>query len=407
MWFRFNVGEYDKLSKLTAAIRRRPRYTNDHKVVAMWFDSLISMHRDGNHASSISNHLLPALELCCDSENRLILEGRIYQRMSQLYLVLGLKELADRSIAQAECCLHLVARGYEQVNMLCRRAKLLSATADADKRNVVEELYVRALAAINDDDPFIMASRPSIILSTAAFYLHMSFGAKPNPTDPPPHIPEADIVKAKAVLTRLPHSEVVLEMRKCELKIQITKSTKVFTAAFPQLSYVSSAKVVIYYNGQRNAHPAQFLAFRAIGNMPARLATATTAVPACMPASSSKAGWEVKSCWLAQDPGLNQKVSWMGVAVIGGDIATHFHLDNPSGHPSEDPDELTDRTWQGHHVPFGGMAKWVKSNLRAQWVARTIRNLKAGHHLMANLKLGRVEMKARPSEGVTDSHDAT
>eukprot|EP00731_Ephydatia_muelleri_P020958 Em0013g685a len=182
MWFRFNVGEYDKLSKLTAAIRRRPRYTNDHKVVAMWFDSLISMHRDGNHASSISNHLLPALELCCDSENRLILEGRIYQRMSQLYLVLGLKELADRSIAQAECCLHLVARGYEQVNMLCRRAKLLSATADADKRNVVEELY-------------------------------------PNPTDPPPHIPEADIVKAKAVLTRLPHSEVVLEMRKCELKV--------------------------------------------------------------------------------------------------------------------------------------------------------------------------------------------
>ena len=219
MWFRFNVGEYDKLSELTAAIRRRPRYTNDHKVVAMWFDSLISMHRDGNHASSISNHLLPALELCRDSENRLILEGRIYQRMSQLYLVLGLKELADRSIAQAECCLHLVARGYEQVNMLCRRAKLLSATADADKRNVVEELYVRALAAINDDDPFIMASRPSIILSTAAFYLHMSFGAKPNPTDPPPHIPEADIVKAKAVLARLPHSEVVLEMRKCELKV--------------------------------------------------------------------------------------------------------------------------------------------------------------------------------------------
>ena len=219
IWSRFNMGEYDKLSELTATIRRRPRYTNDHKIVAMWFDSLISMHRDGNHASSISNHLLPALELCRDSENRLILEGRIYQRMSQLYLVQGLKELADCSIAQAECCLQLVSRGYEQVNMLCRRAKLLSATADADKRNVVEELYIRALAAINEDDPFIMASRPSIILSTAAFYLHMSFGSKPNATDPPPCILEADIVKAKAVLARLPHIEVVLEMRKCELKV--------------------------------------------------------------------------------------------------------------------------------------------------------------------------------------------
>ena len=219
LWSCFNVGEYDKLSALTANIRQRSNYTNDFKVVAMWFDSLISMHRDGNHVESIGKFLLPALVLCRDSENRSILEGRIYQRMAQLYLVLGLQELADSCIAQAECCLRFVARGYEQVNMLCRKAKLLSATADADKRNAIEELYVRALAAINEDDPFIMASRPSIILSTAAFYLHLSFGSKPNDIDPPPLVPETDIAKAKAVLTRLPQSEVVLEMRKCELKV--------------------------------------------------------------------------------------------------------------------------------------------------------------------------------------------
>lgn len=218
LWSYFNASEYTKLSKLTADMKRHQRSTNDLTIVAMWFDSLISMHKDGDHAASISKHLLPALELCRNAENRLILEGRIYQRMGQLYLVQGLQELAVRCIEQADSYLQFVSRGYEKVNMLCRRAKLLSAT-HTDQRDMIEDLYIKALAAINEDDPFISASRPSIIMSTAAFYLRISFGSKPSAMDLPPYVPKTDIAKAKAILARLPDNEVVHEMRKCELKI--------------------------------------------------------------------------------------------------------------------------------------------------------------------------------------------
>ena len=250
LWSRFNVGEYDRLSELTVRIRRLPRYTNDQKIVAMWFDSLTAMHRD---EMSISKHLLPALELCRESENRLILEGRIYQRMGQLYLILGLQEEADYCIGLAEYSLQFVARGYEKVNMLCRKAKLLSAT-EPDKRDLIEDLYIRALAAISEDDPFIMASRPSIILSTAAFYLHMSFGSKPN--GPLPHISEADIAKAKAILDRLPNNEVILEMRKCEFKV--------LSAELQRIKGAQQNALELFNEVLRDAHAAKLCNLAAI-----------------------------------------------------------------------------------------------------------------------------------------------
>ena len=93
-----------------------------------------------------------------------------------------------------------------------------------------------------------------------------------------------------------------------------------------------------------------------------------------------------------------KEVSRTSVAVTGGDIATHFHLDTQN--------ELANRTLKEYHVvccgekphqhPFAGnsmMAKWVQSNLRAQWAASTKRNLQAKPPLNGNLKLGRVEME--------------
>ncbi|KAL5481959.1 hypothetical protein EMCRGX_G022235 [Ephydatia muelleri] len=74
-----------------------------------------------------------------------------------------------------------------------------------------------------------------------------------------------------------------------------------------------------------------------------------------------------------------KEVSWTSEAVIGGDVATHFHLDTQMSLPTGLCKNITLFVVAKNHIttPFAGNSMMVQGNLRAQWAGRTIRNLKA------------------------------
>lgn len=216
LWSYFSTGQYSDLNRLT--IKLRSHVVPDYQIIGMWFDSLIYMHRDGNYDNCLMQLLFPALKLCEHekTENSQILSGRVLQRIAQVFLVMGAKTEAQLHFRAAQEELQFVSKCYESVNMHCRRAKLLSAT-EPDKRNEIEDAYTQALAGFSDDDSFALASKPSLILSKAAFHLHISFGSKPKQDLlDSSHIQHHDIQKAKTTLKELPDEMLHLDMRKCE-----------------------------------------------------------------------------------------------------------------------------------------------------------------------------------------------
>ena len=224
LWGHFSNGRYDELAVLTKRISINTKAPIDIKIIGMWFQSLISMHRDGNYESCLHDILQPALAMCLQSnvQNQNVLEGRICQRMAQIYLVMGRKEQAVAYLDRAKGLLQFVARGYEKVNMFCREAKIMCATMP-EQRKETEEMFCKALESVSEDDSFALASIPSIILSKAAFHLKISFGSKPSNRDIKkvllPRVSSEDISKAKNILNHLPSSNVLLAMRKCEHKL--------------------------------------------------------------------------------------------------------------------------------------------------------------------------------------------
>lgn len=223
LWDDFSNGRYDELEVLVQRINIRAMAPIDVKIIGRWFQSLISMHRDGSYETSL-NILQPALAMCSEPtvQNRNILEGRICQRMAQVCLVMGRKEEAMKYFDRAKELLQFVARGYEKVNMFCREAKIMCATMP-EKRKEIEEMFCKALENVSEDDSFALASTPSIVISKAAFHLGISFGSKPSNSDVEksllPMVSLEDERKARDTLKRLPISNVLLTMRKCEYKL--------------------------------------------------------------------------------------------------------------------------------------------------------------------------------------------
>ena len=86
--------------------------------------------------------------------------------------------------------------------MFCREAKVLSATlsAEPDRWTDIEKVYERALCTLEKDDPYFLASFPSVILSKAAFHLHFAFGSKAPESTDPPAVSTEDIQKARETL---------------------------------------------------------------------------------------------------------------------------------------------------------------------------------------------------------------
>ena len=220
LWFSFNHGRYDELELLIKDAKDRFSKVVDCQVVVSWFKSLVMMHRHVKYPDAIMM-LDTALDLVCqpDCVNRRILTGRILQRKAQIYLMMGLKERGAKDFEMAKEELQLVGRGYDKTNMYCREAKLLSAT-QPHRREDTEKVYEDALRTLEKDDPYFLASYPSVTLSKAAFHLHIAFGSKLTSKDKLPTVSDTEIQKARQTLSGFSEEEhILIDMRRLEYEL--------------------------------------------------------------------------------------------------------------------------------------------------------------------------------------------
>lgn len=220
LWIAFSTGDYNNVECLVETIQvncqvDKVTFNVDCQIVAMWFQSLVLMHRDGQYSNAIEL-LRNAEHLADNSENETILKGRIHQRMAQIYLMMHDKPTASIYFAQAKEELQFVGRGYDKTNMFCREAKILSATKP-HRRDDIEKVYELALRSLEKDDPYFLASFPSVTLSKTAFHLHCAFGAKPDYNSLPPAVNAEDIKKAREALKDFKEDEhILIDMRRNE-----------------------------------------------------------------------------------------------------------------------------------------------------------------------------------------------
>lgn len=178
------------------------------------------MHRDHRYEDAIKM-LRRAKCLTKESDNEIILKGRIRQRMAQISLMQNEKIYATKLFEKAKEDLQFVGRGYDKTNMFCREAKVLSATyanvTEPQKRKDIEKVYEQALCTLEKDDPYFLASFPSVTLSKAAFHLHFAFGSKALEDSEPPAVSNEDIRKARETLKDFIEEEhILIDMRRNE-----------------------------------------------------------------------------------------------------------------------------------------------------------------------------------------------
>lgn len=216
LWLSFSKGSYDNLECLITGVHKEcGQFDADCRVVALWFESLVMMHRHVKYEDAIQK-LDTALDLIPSCVNETILEGRILQRKAQINLMRGLKNVGSKDFEMAKQRLQFVGRGYDKTNMYCREAKILSAT-EPHKRTDIEKVYQDALGTLEKDDPYFLASYPSVTLSKAAFHLHFAFGSKLTSKDQIPTVSVDDIQKAKETLAGFNEEEYILiDMRRFE-----------------------------------------------------------------------------------------------------------------------------------------------------------------------------------------------
>ena len=219
LWLYLQKGQYESFYTLTTRMRCQTPIVVEYQIVGLWFESVAYIHKDKDHERCISSLLKPALELCKDPQvtNKTILEGRLYQRLSQISLIIGRNQEAIDYFHMAESRLQFVSRGYDRVQLLLRNAKILSATSPCDRERT-EMLYASALDCISDDDPYAFSCCPSIHLSLAAHHLGIAFGSKPSPTDEPPtNVSPDNIRKVNEILTALSRKNFKpISIRQCE-----------------------------------------------------------------------------------------------------------------------------------------------------------------------------------------------
>ena len=186
-------------------------------IVGMWFESMncVFIHDCKDHQLCVGELLKPALEKCKDSvvTNRNILEGRIYLRMSQVYLSRGDKANATEFYERAKELL-CFSRGYDRAKLFLREAKVFSSLP-LTPRKEIEKMYQFALDNFDENHA---CCRPTAHLSLAAFYLHISFGSKPDPCSPAPLVSEEEIWKAKTQLGAV-EGVFLPSLRLCEQRL--------------------------------------------------------------------------------------------------------------------------------------------------------------------------------------------
>ena len=200
LWEVFGRGEYSTIAQLTGQLRSSP--SPEWVIVGMWFESMncVTLHNCKDHLKCVTEFLKPALEKCKHPNvtNQSILEGRIYLRMSQVFLTRGEKAIAEDYTERAKELLSLT-RGYDRGKLFLREAKVFSALSFREewRREEVEKMYQYAL---DNFDEHHACCRPTVHLSLAAFYLNISFGSKLESDSPAPSVSDEDIRKAKAHL---------------------------------------------------------------------------------------------------------------------------------------------------------------------------------------------------------------
>ena len=212
LWELFGKGEYSRIGQLTSQLRSSP--SPDWAIVGMWFESMNCMfiHDCKDHQKCVSKLLMPALEMCKQPNvtNQNILEGRIYLRMSQVFLTKGRKETATEYSEQAKELL-LFTRGYDREKLFLREANVLSSLS-LNPRKEVEVMYQFALDNLDEGHA---CCRPRAHFALAAFYLHISFNSKLVLESPAPSVTDEDIRSAKTHLEAV-HGVFLPSMRLCE-----------------------------------------------------------------------------------------------------------------------------------------------------------------------------------------------
>ena len=227
LWDKYHSGRFDEVKELVDCELALPENRDDPdridlQIFGLLFKSTACIQQSGSIASfgEAIDELFHALELCGDprTQNRIVLEGRVRQRIAQVLLYRNRKRSANEYLEMAEQSIVLVGERYDRSKFYLRRAKLLSVDTTTS-REEIERLYGLAMCTLDPDDAYYHVCHPSVCLSKAAFHLHIAFGSDPASNNPPP-VSEEDLTSAKDVAVTLRENAIeAMPKRKCEYKL--------------------------------------------------------------------------------------------------------------------------------------------------------------------------------------------
>ena len=219
LWQYFHKGHFTKLREyIDATLCLDENMENvDLKIVSFLFKATAYIQQSSSFkfVEEALTDLQSALKLCNQSQNQLILDCRVRQRMAQVYLYKNNStELANEHTDQAEQSIVLVGEQFVRSKFYLCRAKVL-AVASLSAREEIETLYALAMSTL-DSYP---VCHPSVCLAKAAFHLKIAFSS--NPVQPLSNVSDDDLRKAKVVVTLQEESLKQMPKRRCEYKLVI------------------------------------------------------------------------------------------------------------------------------------------------------------------------------------------
>lgn len=220
LWGYFAARDYASYAELCERMQSSEGSPFDWKISGLWFESLLSMLRDGEY-TKCADMLLVALKKVqeSDSANKIYLEGRLHRRLTYVYEIMGKKEEAAMHFAMARQLLMFVGQGYDKHQMFTKEARMLAATAPEEYYKCIDNLFSSALDMVPKDSVIASLCITEICLSKAAFHLQIPFGSKPDPENLMlPSVSPTEITKVEDILKLLPQDQK-LTIRKYERKL--------------------------------------------------------------------------------------------------------------------------------------------------------------------------------------------
>ena len=227
LWQKYHIGQFDEVKQLIdCELSLTENEDNiDLQIFGLLFKSTACVQQSGSLASfgEAMDELFFALELCDDpgTQNRIVLEGRVRQRMAQVLLYRNRKKSANEYLERAEQSIVFVGERYDRSKFYLRRAKVLSVSTP-NSRKEIEKLYGLAMITLDPHDAHYPVCHPSVCLSKAAFHLNIAFGSDPKGELLP--VSSEDLASAKhAAITLRENAIESMPKRKCEYKLVIAE----------------------------------------------------------------------------------------------------------------------------------------------------------------------------------------